>query len=110
MCIRDRLSGDRLYFYKAKTGLLTCVDAKTGKPHYSSMRVPGLDMTYASPIAAGGYVFLSSRNGTTVVIKDAAKFEIVNKNSVGETLDATPAPVGKELFLRGARHLFCVSN
>jgi len=104
------LSGDRLYFYKAKTGMLTCVDAATGKSHYSSMRVPGLDTTYASPIAAGGYVFLTSRNGKTVVIKDADKFEVVSSNSVGETVDATPAPVGNELFIRGQQHLFCIAK
>lgn len=104
------LSGNRLYFYKAKTGMLTCVDAATGKAHYTSMRVPGLDMTYASPVAAGGHVFLTSRNGKTVVIKDSEKFEIVSSNSVGETVDATPAPVDNELFIRGQRHLFCISN
>jgi outer membrane protein assembly factor BamB len=36
------LSDGRLYFYKGKSGLLTCVDAKTGKPHYSAQRVEGL--------------------------------------------------------------------
>ncbi len=103
------LSGNRLYFYKAKTGMLTCVDAATGKPHYSATRISGLDMTYASPIAAGGYVFLTARNGNTVVIKDADEFEIVSTNSVNETVDATPAPVGNELFIRGERHLFCIA-
>ncbi len=104
------LSGNRLYFYKAKTGMLTCVDAATGKAHYTSMRVPGLDTTYASPIAAGGYVFLTARNGKTVVIKDSEKFEVVSSNSVGETVDATPAPVDDELFIRGQRHLFCIAE
>jgi hypothetical protein len=104
------LSGNRLYFYKAKTGILTCVDSKTGKPFYSSARVPGIDSTYASPIAAGGFVFLTARNGNIVVIKDAEKFEVVSTNSMGEGVDATPAAVGNELFIRGAQNLFCISN
>lgn len=104
------LSDNRLYFYKAKTGLLSCFDAPSGKPHYETHRFNGLDNIYASPIAAGGHVYLTSRNGTTVVIKDAAKVEVVATNSVGETVDATPAPVGKELFIRGVDHLFCIAK
>ena len=104
------LSSGRLYFYKGKSGQLSCVDAATGKPYYMGSRIPGVDSTYASPVAAGGYVFLTGRNGTTVVIKDANELSIVNTNSVGEPVDATPAPAGKELFLRGEKHLFCIAN
>lgn len=104
------LSGDRLYFYKAKKGILSCVDAASGEPHYGATRINGLDNIYASPIAANGHVYLTSRNGTTVVIKDANRLEVVATNSVGETVDATPAPVGKELFIRGERHLFCIAT
>jgi outer membrane protein assembly factor BamB len=104
------LSEDRLYFYKAKSGLLTCLDAATGKPHYTASRIEGIDTTYASPIAAGGHVYLTDRNGTTVVIKDASKLEVVATNSVGETVDATPAPVDNELFIRGEKHLFCLAQ
>jgi outer membrane protein assembly factor BamB len=104
------LSGGRLYFYKDKSGLLTCVDAKTGKPHYQAERISGVSSTYASPIAAGGHVYLTGRRGTTVVIKDSAQLKIVASNSVGETVDATPAPVDNELFIRGERHLFCIAE
>jgi outer membrane protein assembly factor BamB len=104
------LSDGRVYFYKQRKGILSCLDVKTGKPHYSASRVNGIENTYASPIAAGGYVFLTGRSGTTVVIKDADKMEVVATNSVGETVDATPAPVGDELFIRGEKHLFCIAN
>lgn len=104
------LSAGRLYFYKGKVAQLSCVDAATGKPHYMASRVPGLDAIYASPIAANGYVFLTGRNGTTVVIKDADSLEVVSSNSLGETVDATPAPVDDELFIRGESHLFCLAE
>jgi len=104
------LSAGRLYFHKGKTGLLSCVDAATGKPHYMAIRVPGLSTTYASPIAAAGHVYLTGRSGTTVVIEDSDQFDIVASNSVGETVDATPAPIDNELFIRGENHLFCISE
>jgi len=103
------LSNGRLYFYKGKSGLLTCLDAATGKPHYQAVRVDGITSTYASPIAADGHVYLTDRNGTTVVIEDSPKFKIVATNSVNETVDTTPAPVDNELFIRGEKHLFCIA-
>jgi outer membrane protein assembly factor BamB len=103
------LSEGRLYFHKAKTGLLSCVDAATGKPHYLARRI-GLSNTYASPIAAGGYVYLTARSGNTVVIKDADELSIVATNTVEETVGATPAPVDNELFIRGDAHLFCIAG
>ncbi|MGY8769786.1 MAG: outer membrane protein assembly factor BamB family protein [Pirellulales bacterium] len=104
------LSSGRVYFYKGKSGILSCVDAATGEAHYTAERIDGLSSIYASPIAAGGYVYLTGRSGTTVVIDDSSKLNVVSTNSVGETVDATPAPVGNQLFIRGEKHLFCIGE
>lgn len=73
-------------------------------------RIPGLDSIYASPVAAGGHVYLTSRDGTTVVIKDSDTLQIEATNNLDETVDATPAPVDDELFIRGEKHLFCIAE
>lgn len=104
------LSGGRLYYYKGKSGQLSCVDALTGKPYYEAVRVPGVNNTYASPVAAGGRVYLTDRSGTIVVIEDSDKFKVIATNSMGEGVDATPAIVGKEMFIRSAKHLFCIAE
>lgn len=104
------LSAGRLYFYKEKTGLLTCLDAASGRPHYTASRIPGLSRTYASPVAANGCVFLADRGGTIVVIGDKPVLEVLATNDMGEGVDATPAAVGTDLFIRGERHLFCVAG
>ncbi len=104
------LSAGRVYFHKGKAGLLSCVDAATGRPYYTASRLPDINTTYASPIAAGGHVYLTGRSGTTVVIKDAEELNIVSTNSVGEGVDATPAPVDNQLFIRGEKHLFCIES
>ncbi len=107
--IPGRGSGSPIvYFYKGKSGLLTCVDAKTGKPFYSAARVPGLNSIYASPIAAGGYVYLTDRSGTITVIKDSDKLEVVSTNKLNEGVDASPAPVNKQLFIRSENTLYCI--
>ncbi len=104
------LTNGRLYFHKGKTGLISCLDSKTGKPYYTATRVPGLSSIYASPVAAGPFVYLTGRSGTTVVLNDSDELDIVATNSVGETVDATPAPAGNQLFIRGEKHLFCIGS
>lgn len=104
------LSDGRIYFHKGKGGQLTCLDAKSGKPYYSAARIDAISSTYASPVAAAGYVFLTGRSGATVVIRDSPKLEVVATNQVGETVDATPALVDNELFIRGESHLFCIGG
>lgn len=102
------LTNGRLYYHSGKDGILTCMDVKTGKPHYSRERIEGMSRVYASPVAANGHVYLTDRDGTTVVLKDGPKLEIVATNELGEGVDATPALVGKQVFIRGAKHLYCV--
>ena len=104
------LSDGRIYFHKGKSGMLSCIDAKTGKSFYGAVRIDGINSTYASPIAAAGKVYLTGRSGTTVVIKDSPQLTILATNSVGETVDATPAAVDNELFIRGEHHLFCIAQ
>ena len=104
------LSDGRLYFYKEKTGALTCMEAKTGKTNYAVQRIPEIRQTYASPVAAGGHVYLTSREGMIVVIKDSPKFEVVATNNMGEGVDATPAFADNEMFIRGESTLFCLAS
>ncbi len=106
------LVSGRIYFHKGKDALLSCMDAATGEPHYMAQRIKGLgnQKAYASPVAAGGHIYLTAVNGTTVVIKDAPELEVVAVNSVGEFVGGTPAPVDNELFIRGEKHLFCIAD
>jgi len=100
------LSGSRLYYYKEKTGLLTCLDVRSGAALFETRRIPGVGRTYASPVAAAGHVYLTDRSGRITVIRDADTLEVVAENDVGEGIDATPAPAGDSLFVRGERRLF----
>jgi len=104
------LSGDRLWFFSQNTGLLTCLDAKTGKVLIDAERVEGLTGVYASPIAADGRIYLLGRNGEAVVIKDAATYEVLATNKLDDKFDASPVAVGGSLLLRGHQHLYCIEG
>jgi outer membrane protein assembly factor BamB len=102
------LVGDRLYFTQANTALLTVLDTKTGKPVIDRERLPGLKDIYASPVAAAGRVYLVDRTGTTLVLKQGDKLEVLATNRLDDPIDASPVVVGKQLFLRGAKFLYCI--
>jgi outer membrane protein assembly factor BamB len=104
------LSGRRLYFLAGRRGSLSCLDAPTKKPHYAASRVEGIRDVYASPVAGGGKVYLTSRDGTIVVIEDADELKIAATNRLDEGVDATPAIAGSQLFVRGQKHLYCFSR
>jgi len=104
------LSGDRLFFTKSNDAYLSCVNALTGEVHHQDTPLPGLRGVYASPLVANGHLYVVGRNGTTLVLKDSPRFEIVATNTLGENIDASPVALGKELFLRGHEHLFCIAE
>lgn len=94
------LVGDRLYFTQRNEPLLSCVDIKTGRTLIDRARLPGLTSLYASPVAAAGRIYFTGQDGTTVVIKQADRLEVLATNRLGVPIDASPALVGKQMFLR----------
>lgn len=99
----------RLYFFQGNESRLTCLDAKTGEELFRE-RVDGLRGVYASPIGAGGHVYLVGRQGNVVVIKSSDSLEVISTNSLDEEFDASPAVVGNHLYLRGKQYLYCLAE
>jgi outer membrane protein assembly factor BamB len=104
------LAGDRLYFTSTNDGLLTVLDAKTGKPVYEKERLPQTRSFYGSPIVAAGRVYFTDRTGTTVVLKAGDTFEVLAVNKLNDPVDASPVAVGKQLFLRSHSALYCIEE
>jgi outer membrane protein assembly factor BamB len=104
------LASGRLWFTQVNQGLLTTLDVKTGRPLLDRIRVPGLTSVYASPLAAAGRVYLVGRDGTTVVLRESDQFEVLATNRVDDEIDASPAAVGNQLFLRGEKFLYCFTR
>jgi outer membrane protein assembly factor BamB len=104
------LVGDRLYFTKWFSPILTCLDARTGKVLMEAQRLPGLKNLYASPVAANGKIYFVSREGAGLVIKDQPKLEVLGTSQLDEGFDASPAIVGRQMFLRGKEHLYCIAH
>jgi outer membrane protein assembly factor BamB len=44
------------------------------------------------------------------VLRQSEKLEKLAVNQLGDRFDASPAAVGKELFLRGYKNLYCIPD
>jgi outer membrane protein assembly factor BamB len=95
----------RLYLIR-NGGVLTCVDAKTGKELYTPARLGPDGMYYASPVAGDGKVYIASDSGAVVVLKSGPQFQVLAENDLGESIGATPALADGTIYVRTARHLF----
>jgi outer membrane protein assembly factor BamB len=104
------LYGGRLYFFASNNGILSCYDAQSGRALLEAERLEDLAGVYASPVGASGRVYLVGRNGVTLVLKQSERLEVLATNRLDEKVDASPALVGSELFLRGKAHLYCLAE
>jgi outer membrane protein assembly factor BamB len=116
------LYGNWLYFTAGNKGILSCLNAQTGEPVIDKQRLQGVENIYASPVAAADRVYITGRDGTTLVIKHAqfdvakdsapgkAQAIILATNRLDDRFDASPALVDGELFLRGRENLYCISQ
>ena len=104
------LSDGRLYYTSRKSPILSCVDAKTGAAHFERQRIDGLRELYASPVAAAGRVYITGRDGNITVIKEGDDLEVLANNKLDDHTDATPALVGKDIIIRGAKNLYLITK
>ena len=98
-----------LYFTKSNSGILSAYDAATGRNLYGPVRLPGIRDVYASPVVAGGRLYVTSRDGATLVAEAGPEFVVLSANRLDDGFDASPAVAGGEIYLRGQRHLYCIA-
>jgi outer membrane protein assembly factor BamB len=90
-------------------GIVTVLDAKSGKLVYRGrLGAPGL--YYASPVAAGDYVYFASGGGTLTVIRASDKLDVVAHNELAEPVFATPAIVEGNLYVRTTAKLYAFAD
>ena len=99
-----------LYFNQSNQAILSCLDSKTGDAIVERSRLPGISRIYASPVGADGRVYITGRRGATLVLARSKELKVLATNNLDDTFDTSPAIVADELFLRGRRSLYCISD
>ncbi len=92
------------------TGVLTVLDAKSGKQIYK-VRVGGGGHTFsASPVGVGPHVLFLTEEGVTFVLDTGDQYKEVAKNDLAEMSLASPAVAGDALYIRTASKLYKISR
>jgi outer membrane protein assembly factor BamB len=103
------LMDGKLYFLKGNNGILTCLNAKDGKVIYSNQKIDGITNIFSSPTGNKDKIYVAATNQVSVV-KAGPEFSVLAKNTLDDTFEASPIVVGNDLFLRGAKSLYCISE
>jgi hypothetical protein len=104
------LVGNRLWMTQLNNSILSSLDIATGTPVIDRARMANLGDLYASPVAAKDRIYITDRDGSTLVLRNVDKYEVLSKNSLNDPIDASPAIVGKQIFLRSHGALYCIEK
>ena len=97
---------ERLYIIN-DTGTLTCINALTGKVIWKERLKGRYTM---SPVLARDKIILTNENGLTSIIKAGDKYELLAENDLNEETLASPAVLGRQIFIRTAGNLYCIAE
>ena len=104
------LAYDGIVYVCTDNGILSAYDAKTGARIYQNRVGPGANGFSASPVAAGGRIYLASEDGAVFVVQAGRTFELLATNPMNEILMATPAISGDMLIVRTLTHLIGIKS
>jgi outer membrane protein assembly factor BamB len=101
--------GDYLYVPGWYGGLVV-YELKTGQRVYRQRLGTGLQVFFASPVAAAGRIYVADEDGIVYVFKAGPQFEVLAENSLGEMSLATPAISEGVLFFRTRSQVMAIAE
>lgn len=87
------------------SGLVHCLDPKTGKPHWT------YDMfaaSWASPLIVEDKVYLGDEDGDITVFRLSKEQEIVSEVNMGSSVYTTPVVANDTLFIANRNRVFAI--
>ena len=93
------LYNEVLYLVK-DGGIITALDARTGRVLRQGRSPNAIGQYYASPVAADGKVFLANTEGKITVLRAGPQWQVLGVNDLGEEIHATPALGGGRIYVR----------
>ncbi len=96
--------GERIWMVR-NGGLVTVLDAATGRAVLREERLGTMGDHYASPVASGDRVCVVAQSGMAVVVRAGDALDVVARNPLGEPVVATPAIAHGRIHVRTASRL-----
>jgi outer membrane protein assembly factor BamB len=105
------LYDDTLYHIRHNQNVLVRLDPATGQFRGELLRLEGInDFIFASPVGAAGRLYITGRDGTTVVLKHGKENATLAVSRLDDSFSASAALVGRELFMRGEKFLYNIAE
>ena len=98
-----------LYYLRHYQGVLSRVNASTGEEATGPFRLGSLFNIYSSPVAAAGRIYVTDRNGKTLVLSSDSEPNALALNELDDRFSASAVLAGDAMFLRGESYLYCIS-
>ena len=99
-----------LYYLSHYQGILSVTHAESGKTKAGPFRISALRDIYSSPVGAGDHIYITSREGLTIVLSHNDEPEPVAFNKLDDSFSASAAISGNQIFLRGEKFLYCIGS
>ena len=96
-------------FVLSDNGVLWCLEADSGDVVWGPERVQSASYS-ASPVAAGGRLYVTNEAGLTTVLEAGPQFRVLAESGVDEFTLSSLAVADGQIFLRTADHLYCIEE
>ena len=105
------LYDDTHYHLRHNQNVLVRLNPATGKFLGDTVRLDGInDFIFSSPVGAAGRIYITSREGVTVVLRHDKENATLAVNRLEDSFSASAALVDREIYLRGERFLYCLAE
>lgn len=110
---------DDILYVADFSGLFHCLDAKTGKVHWTYDMMAA---AWGSPLVVDGKVYIGDEDGEVAIFRHSADPNVAMKDDGGEMVPyygeinmgssvySTPIVAGNVLFISNRTHLFAIAN
>ncbi|MEM7584217.1 MAG: PQQ-binding-like beta-propeller repeat protein [Acidobacteriota bacterium] len=101
---------DRICFIKHLRNVFTCLDADSGEVIYTEKRLDGITNVYASPVVAGGRIYIFAKDGRSIVLDAGPEYKVLATNVLDDPVNASPAVADSEIYVRSDHYLYAISS
>ncbi|QDU64730.1 outer membrane biogenesis protein BamB [Planctomycetes bacterium Pan216] len=96
---------DDLLFISDFSGLVHCLDAKTGKPHWT---YDLLAASWGSPLIINDKVIIGDEDGDVTIFELSPEMKVVDEINMGNSVYTTPVVADDTMYISNRTHLYSI--